>query len=74
MKELAEGVMVDGEVIDGFVGDRGFAGSERGLREHAHDSSSVGTRKGFVLIEISVIVSVQYRYPELRNKEAVREL
>lgn len=54
MEKLAEGVAVDREVVDGFVGDGGFSSSVGGLREHGHDGSSVGICEGFVLVERSV--------------------
>ena len=50
VEDLAQGVAVDREIVDGFMGNRGFAGSEGGLREHAHDSSSIGTSEWFALI------------------------
>lgn len=60
VEELAESVAMDGEVVDGFVGDGGFAGSVGGLREHGHDGSRVGICERFILGEVSVLTVMEW--------------
>lgn len=57
MEELQGGGFVDGEVVDGFVGEWGGAvGEEAGLWEHGHDCAGVGEGEGFSLMKDRYLV------------------
>ena len=51
VEDLAEGVAVDGKVVDGFVGGGRRGGRVRRLREHTEDGASIGPSESSTLIE-----------------------